>query len=203
MREKAVSLAQWASAGNGPTPIRAARHAHGASARASPPHEREHLGGALACAHRRTPPARVRLRLAHQSAFVRRGRRPSLLRSALPWGTDQLQSVRRGTRTPQARVLRLLPRESTRWRARGCAQANAGCLLESAAGTSERGRAPREKAVPLAQCTSIRHGPTPISAARHAHAASARAAPPSEREHTVARSRVRAGERRLLVEGRI
>ena len=79
---------------------------------------------------------------------------------------------------PQARVLRLLLRESTRWRVRVCAHANAGCLLEAATGTTKHGRALRERAVLLAKRAYVGHGPTPTSAARRAHAASERAAPP-------------------------
>ena len=76
----------------------------------------------------------------------------------------RLQPARPGARTAQARVLRLLPRESARWRVRVCAHANAGCsLLEATAGTSEHGRAPRERAVSLAQWASIGQGPTPTT----------------------------------------
>ena len=55
-------------------------------------------------------------------------------------------------------------------------------LLEAAAGTSERGRAPMERAASLAQWAFIENASTLTSAARHAHAASARAAPPPEKE---------------------
>ena len=82
-----------------------------------------------------------------------------------------------------------------------CAHANAGYSLEATAGTSNHGLAPRERAISLGQWAFKGYGPTPISAARRAHAASARGAPPPERERAVARSRVRTGERRVPVGG--
>ena len=74
-------------------------------------------------------------------------------------------------------------------------------LVEAAAGKSEHGRAPKERAVSLAQWPSKRHGPTPTDTERRARAASARAAPPHEIEHAVARSHVRTRERWLVVGG--
>ena len=111
-REKAVSLAQWASIGQGPTPTSAARRAHAASARAAAPPKRE----------------------------------------------------------------------SERGIAFSCSHAQNSCLLEAAAGTLERGRAPRERDVSLAQWASIGHTPAPTNAARQARTESARTAPPRERE---------------------
>ena len=52
---------------------------------------------------------------------------------------------------------------------------------------SEHGRAPSEGGVSLAQFAFVRYGPTPTSAARRAHFASARAAYPPEGERAVAR----------------
>ena len=66
------------------------------------------------------------------------------------YGPTPISATRR-TRMPLARVLCLLPRERARWRIRVRAHANTDCLLEAAAGTSEHGRAPRERAVSLAQ----------------------------------------------------
>ena len=97
-------------------------------------------------------------------------------------------------------MLRHLSRESTRWRVRVCARANAGCSLQAAAGTLEHGDGPREGGVSLAQWVLKRRGPTSISAAQRARAACARAASPLSRELAVARSRVRKRERRLLPE---
>ena len=114
----------------------------------------------------------------------------------------RVQPARCGAHTPQARVLRLLPRENARRGVRVCAPANAGCSLEAQAGTSEHGRAPRERAVLLAQWDSIGYEPSPTSAVRRAYAASAPAAPPSEEERAPARSCVHTCERRLLVRGR-
>ena len=173
--------------------------------------------GAFACAHTRTPASRTRPQLARPGTPVHRGKGPPRCRIRRPWGVSRLQSARRGAHTLRARVLRLLPRESARWRVCVCAHANAGCFLEAAAGTSEHGRAPRERAFWLARWPSIEYGSTltsaaqlllighrtaPISAARRAHDASARAAPPPERECAVARLRVRTRERRLNVGGR-
>ena len=127
--------------------------------------ERER-GGAFACAHTRTPAARWKLQLARQGAAVHRGRGPSHWRSGRVWSMGRLQPARRSARTPQARVLRLFPRESARRRVRVFAHANAGCSLEAAAGTSGHGRSPRERAVSMAQCVFIGRGPTRISAAQ-------------------------------------
>ena len=181
---------------------------------------------------------------------------------------DRLQPARRGARTAQVRVLRLLPRESARWRVRVCTHANAGCslleaaagtsehgrapkeravslaqgptpttrrgartphvrvlrplprersramaffscahaqesyLLEAVAGTSERGRAPRERPVNLAHWAFLEHEPTPTSAARRAHATSARATSPSETERARWRYFLRTCARNLLVGSR-
>ena len=102
--------------------------------------------------------------LAHRSAAVHRGKGPSRWHSGLPQSMHRLQPARRGARTAQVRVLRLLPRESARWRFRVCAHANAGCsLFEAAAGTSEHGLAPKERAVSLAQWAFIGQGPTPTT----------------------------------------
>ena len=81
-------------------------------------------------------------------------------------------------------------REHADWRVRVCAHANDGCALEAVDGTSEQDRAPRKRAVSLAQCASMGHGPTPTSAAERARAASAHAAPPPEGEHAEWRTRV-------------
>ena len=114
---------------------------------------------------------------------------------------NRLQLARRGAHTPQARVLRHLPRQSARGGVIFCAHAQESYLLEAAAGTSERGRAPRKRAVSLAQWASTEHGSTPTSAAWRAHGASARATPSPKRERAVALSRVCARECRLLVVG--
>ena len=76
------------------------------------------------------------------------------------------------------------------------------CSLEAAAGMSEHGRAPSEGGVSLAQFAFVRYGPTPTSAARRAHFASARAAYPPEGERAVARMYVFTRKLRLLVRGR-
>ena len=79
-----------------------------------------------------------------------------------------------------------LPPERGKERARSgafsCAHTQVSCLLEAAAGMSEHGRALSGVAVQLAQWAFIRYKPTPTIAARRAHAASARAALPQERE---------------------
>ena len=71
---------------------------------------------------------------------------------------------------------------SVRWHVRMCAHANAGYSLGAAAGTSDHGRAPRERAVSLAQSPFIWHGPPPPSAEPRERFAIARGAPPPKRE---------------------
>ena len=115
----------------------------------------------------------------------------------------RLQPARRGVRTSQASVLRILLRESVRWRDRVCAHANSDFTLEAAAGIlPEHGHSPKKRAVPLAQCASIGHEPTLTSTEGRAHVARAHAAPPPEGERAVARSHVRTRELRLLFGGR-
>ena len=63
-----------------------------------------------------------------------------------------------------------------------------GCLLDAAAGTSEHGHAPTERAVSQAQWASMAYGLTATSAAWSARAKCARGAPPPERELTMPRS---------------
>ena len=105
---------------------------------------------AFACAHTRMPAARCRPRLACRSTAVHRGIGPPPWHIGLLKNTGQLQPARRSARASQARVLRLLPRESARWRVCVCAHTNAGCSSEAAAGTSEHSRAPRDRAFSVA-----------------------------------------------------
>ena len=102
----------------------------------------------------------------------------------------RLQQPRRSASAPQARVLRLLSAESERSGALTLCHAKAGSALEAVDGTSEKGRAPRERAVSLAQCASIGHEPTSPSTAERARAASALAAPPASGERAQSRVRV-------------
>ena len=90
--------------------------------------------------------------------------------------------VRHGARTSQARVLRILLRESVRWRDREGAHVNTDFSLEAAAGMSGHVRSPRERAIPLAQWVLIGHGPTLTSATGRARAASTRSVLPPDRE---------------------
>ena len=196
MSERAVSLAQWAVVGHGPTPTSAARRAHAVSVRAAPPPEREQAQWRIrVCAHAQTDCS-----FEAAAGTSEHGIAP---REAFRWcsghpkGMDRLQPAQSGARVPQAHVLRLLLRESSRWRHRVFAHANTGYSSEAAADTSEHGRAPRERAVLVAQWASMGHGRTPASTARRARATSARAALSSVREHMVACSRVRTRERRL------
>ena len=168
-RERAVSLAQWDSIGQGTTPTSAARRAHAASARGAPPPERESARGcAYSCVH-----AQESLWLKAAASMSERCRAPREGTVSLaqwtsmghePTPTSAAQRVHaasaRGARPPE--------RECARWRVCVCAHANAGCSTEAAAGTSQHGRAPRQRAVSLAQWASIGHEPTPTSAEKRA-----------------------------------
>ena len=81
------------------------------------------------------------------------GERP--LAGAAPFyeRTDRPQPARHGARAQQARVLRLLPRDSERRRASRVPREPAG-LCEAAAGTSHHGRAPKERGLSPTQCLS-------------------------------------------------
>ena len=116
-------------------------------------------------------------------------REASRWRSALLKGMNRLRPARRA-RAASVRATPHPEREIAQWRDRVCAHAQDGCSLEAAAGTSEHGFAPKERALSLVQCPSIRHESNTTSAARRASASSARAAPPPERERAQWRDRV-------------
>ena len=178
---RAVSLVQRASIGQKPTPTSAAR-THRKRALLRLPQRNEHERWQYYCL--RT--CARKLLVGNRGRHV--GARPCTegegrLAGAVGFHRAGADSNQRGAHTPQARVLRLLQRE------RACAvaflfrsHAQGSYLLEAAAGTSERGRAPRQSAVSLAQWASIGQERSPTSTARRAHAASARAAPSPERE---------------------
>ena len=91
---------------------------------------------------------------------------------------ERPQPARRGAHARQARVLRLLPRESQRSGAQARYMRKPAHEVDAMAGTWEHGLAPKNGGLSLVQCPSIGHGATTASAARRARAASARAAPP-------------------------
>ena len=107
--------------------------------------------GAFACAHTQTSAACRRPRLARRSTAAHRVRGPSRRRSEVAKGMNRLQPAWPSAHAPQPRVMCHLTLESTRWRVCVCAHANAGCLFDAVATTSEHGRGPRERAVSLAQ----------------------------------------------------
>ena len=112
-KKRALSLVQCTFKGHEPATTSAARRARAASAGSVPPPGGEsQRSGAIACAHTRKPTAHWRPRLACPStALYRRKEASRWCCSALPKGIGRLQPARRGARAPQARALRLLPRE--------------------------------------------------------------------------------------------
>ena len=78
------------------------------------------------------------------------------------------QAARKRARAQQARVLRLLSRDSERRRVARRETRDAGMALETAACTSHHGSAPKERGPSAAQCHHIAHEPTTTSAARRA-----------------------------------
>ena len=144
----------------------AARRVHAVSELAAPLPEREH---ALA----RSPVRTRELRLLVVGRGWHVGARPCTEREGRLAGavglgrsrTDCNQRAAARARRKRA-VLCLFPRDSTRWRVRVCAHANAGCTLEAVAGSSEHGHAPREWAVSLAQWALICHVPALTSLRR-------------------------------------
>ena len=112
-----------------------------------------------------------------------RGRAPmeraaSLAQWAFIENASTLTSAARHAYAASARAAPPHENASARGGVFSCAHAQESYLLEAVAGTSERGCAPRKRAVSLAQWASTEHASTPTSAARRAHGASARAAPP-------------------------
>ena len=201
-RERAISQAQWAFVGRGPTPTSTVRRTHAASARAAPPPEREHVVARL-----RVRTRERRLLVGGRGWYV--GARPcsegeGRLAGAVSFLGAWTDFNQRGA--ARAHVKRACCASSGErehaMRIRLCAHVNVGCSLEAAAGTSERDGVPRKTDVSLAQWACMGYGPTSTSAVWRSRAASARAAPYIERERAVARSRMRTRERRLLVGGR-
>ena len=120
--------------------------------------------------------------LARGSTALHRRRAASRSCSALPWGMERPQPARRSARARQAHVLRLLPRERQRSGAQARYTRKPAHEVGAAAGTWEHGLAPKKGGLSLVQCPSIGHGATTASAARRARAATARAAPPPQRQ---------------------
>ena len=127
--------------------------------------------------------------------------------SKLLYGMTQLQPARRGVRTLQARVLRFLSLERERERARSggafVLRTCASTLLVGGRGWHVGARPCTEREGRfVGAVASMGYGPTPTSAARRAHVASACGALPPERARAVARSRAHTRKLRLLVGGR-
>ena len=185
------------------TPIYAARRAHAASARAAPPPERERAEAYFSCAHAQEScsleaPARTSERgRASRERAVSLAQRASKAHKLTP-----IYAARRA-HAASARAARCA---SSRERARRGVFFLRTCARKLLVGGRgwHIGAWPciEEEAASLAQWASMGHGPTPVSTAQHARAASAHAAPPPERELAVDRSRLRTRERRLLVGGR-
>ena len=161
-----------------PTTTSAARRAREASSRAAPPPQRQRAQARLRCV---TRGAGLVLEAAagtshHGRAPKERGLSPAQ-RLSKAWADHN----QRGTaRAQQARVLRLLSRDSERRRA---------ALRDTRRWLGVGGRswhvAPRPRAEgerPLAGTCPSRHEPTTTSAARRARVASSRAAPPPQRQ---------------------
>ena len=173
-----------------PTTTSAARRARAASSSAAPPPKRQR---AQARALRVARGAGLALEVAagtshHGRAPEERGLSPA----QCPFeATGRPQPARHGARAQQARVLRLLPRDSERSARAARVTRGAGLALEAAAGTSHHGRAPKREASRRRSVLSYEHEPTTTSAARRARAASSSAAPPPKRQRAPRRLRVR------------
>ena len=160
----------------------AARRARTTSAAAMPPPQRE--------------PAQWRASALHTQAISRSegqgchmGARPCteegrlfLSCSVLSWCVGRIPAARRDACVQQARVLRLLPRDSQRSGAQVSYTRIPPPEVRARAGTWQHGQAPKKGSFSLVQCPSMVHGPIAASAVRRAHATSARAAPPPQRE---------------------
>ena len=117
-------------------------------------------------------------------------------------GTESNQHSAARTRRKRACCAFSRERESARSGVIPCAHAQESCLLEAAAGTSERGRAPRERAASLVQRASIGQKPTPTSAARTRRKRVLLRILPRERERARWRYCLRTYARKLLVGSR-
>ena len=95
---------------------------------------------------------------------------------------ERFPPARRCARAQQARVLRLLPRESQRSGAQAHYTRKPPHEVRARAGTWEHGLAPKEGGCSLVRCPSVAHRKSAASAARCACATSARAAPLPQRE---------------------
>ena len=199
--ERALSLARRPSRAGGPIPTRAAWRARAASARAAPPPHRERARWPLSCAHAQAGRAR--------GQGWRVAPRPCTERERPVAGAAAFIGARGSTSTSAAQrahaaSARAAPppeRESARWRflLRTCARQ----LLVGGRGWHVGARPCTEGEGRLAGAVGfIEAWPTPTSAARRAHAASARAAPPPERERARWRFFLRTCASKLLVGGR-
>ena len=101
-----------------------------------------------------------------------------LLARAVPSHSERGDCRQRGA----ARVLRLLPRESQRSGAQARFTRKPPHEVRIRAGTWDHGLAPKKGGFSLVQCSFIVHVAIAASAARRARVASARAAPPPQRE---------------------
>ena len=168
-KERGLSLVQRPSLGHDLSKTSAARRAQAASARAGPPPEREsERSGAIACAHTRKRAVWETAAGSSQHGLAPKGGGLSLVQWPFIGHEPTTTSAARRARSASARAAPPLHRERARWRDRVCAHAQAGCSSEAAAGTSEHGLAPKERALSLVQCPSLGHAPTTTSAARRA-----------------------------------
>ena len=120
-----------------------------------------------AVAHKRATRASGRevvAALARGSTAFHRRRAASRSCSALSQGVERPQPARRGARARQARVLRLLPRESQRSGAQARYTRKPALEVGAAAGTWEHGLAPKKGGLSLVQCLSIGHEVTTAGA---------------------------------------
>ena len=133
-------------------------------------------------AARASHPTKCKPELARESPVLHRRRAASRSFSALLWFTKRSPLGRRGVRAQQARVMRLLPRESQRSGAQAHYTRKPTREVRTRAGTREPCLAPKKGGFSLVQCPSMIHEAITARAARRASTTSACASPPPQRE---------------------
>ena len=173
-----------------PITTSAARRAHAAGLRVSPPHESQPAQWRLRVGHAKTGCALLEgaARTSHHG-LAPKERGPPPVRCPSISLRQITASAARRTRAASLRVLPPPERHPAQWRWRAC-HANAGCTLEVTARTSHHGLAWKERGLPPVQCPSIVRRPITASAARRARAATSHVLPPRERQPAQWRSRV-------------
>ena len=186
------SLVQRPSIAHGASAASAARRARASEARVLRLLPRESERSGAQARYTRKPPHQVRARAGtwEHGLAPKKGGFSLVQRPFIAHGASAASAARRA-RASEARVLRLLPRESERSGAQARYTRNPPHQVRARAGTWEHGLAPKKGGFSLVQRPSIAHGASAASAARRARASEAHVLRllPTESERSGAQAR--------------